>query len=86
MKEQKREVEAEQKQCQNRLAQLSAEISKSLSGDSAFTPDMLSMAIEDAKVKLQATEDKLAELNYGLKNSQGAMKKLDVYYEQFLAQ
>ena len=44
------------------------------------------MAIEDAKVKLQATEDKLAKLNYGLNNSQGAMKKLGVYYEQFLAQ
>ena len=83
MKEQKRDVETEQKRCRDRLAQLSAEISNSLSGESAFTPDVLSMAIEDAKTKLQASKDKLAELNYGLNNSQGAMKKLDVYYEQF---
>ena len=83
MKEQRREVQQEHTQWKERLEQLSTEISKSLTGDSAFTPDMLSMAIDDAKAKLQATEDKLAELNYGLHNSQGAMKKLDTYYEQF---
>jgi len=32
---------------------------------------------------LQDTGDKLAQLNYGLNNSQGAMKKLDFYYDQF---
>ena len=83
MKEQKRTVQQENIQWKERLAQLSLEISKSLTGDSSFTPDMLSMAIDDAKVKVQAAEDKLAELNYAINNSQGAMKKLDVHYEQF---
>ena len=44
---------------------------------------MLSMAIDSVKTELQGTDDALARLNYGLNNSQGAMKKLDHYYEQF---
>jgi DNA invertase Pin-like site-specific DNA recombinase len=83
MKTHKREVEQENRKLKDRLAQLSAEISKSLSGESKFTPDMLSMAIENTKTALRETEDKLVQLNYGLNNSQGAMKMLDSYYEQF---
>ncbi len=83
MKAQKRETEQENKRCKERLAQLSGEIAKSLSGDSAFSPDMLAMAIDSTKAELQATEDKLTQLNYTLNNSQGAMKKLDFYYDQF---
>ena len=83
MKSQKHEAEQESKKWKERLAQLSAEISKALTGDSAFSPEMLSTAINSAQTELQKTEDKLAQLNYGLNNSQGAIKKLNVYYEQF---
>ncbi len=62
MKIQKREAEQENKRWKERLAQLSAEISKALTGESPFTPDMLSMAIDNAKTELQKTEDKLAQL------------------------
>jgi DNA invertase Pin-like site-specific DNA recombinase len=84
MKLHKRELEIESKKSKERLAQLSAEIAKSLSGDSAFAPDVLAMAIDNTKSELQNADDKLAQLNYALNNSQGAMKKLDVYYDQFL--
>ena len=83
MKSQYREAEQEHGMLTGRLAQLSSEISKSLTGESKFTPDMLSMAIDSTKTMLQKSEDTLAQLNYGLNNSQGAMKKLDHYYEQF---
>ena len=83
MKSQKREAEQENKRCKEQLAQLSGEIAKSLTGDSAFSPDMLAMAIENTKTELQNSEDKLAQLNYALTNNQGAMKKLDFYYDQF---
>jgi hypothetical protein len=83
MKLTQREAEAEYKKQKDRLVQLSAEISKSLSGESAFTPDMLSMAIDNAKTELQKWEDSLAQLNYSIHNSQGAMKMLDTHYEQF---
>jgi hypothetical protein len=33
--------------------------------------------------QFQGSEDKLAQINYALYNSQGAMKKLDFYYDQF---
>ena len=66
----------------DRLSQLSAEISKSLTGESKFTPDMLSMAIENTQAELQKSEEMLVQLNFSLNNSQGAMKKLDHYYEQ----
>ena len=36
-----------------------------------------------SKADIQSIEDKLAQLNYSLNNSQGAMKKLDYYYDQF---
>ena len=62
---------------------MTAEISKSLTGESKFTPDMLSMAIDNTKSELQKSEDTLAQLNFKLNNSQRAMKKLDHYYEQF---
>jgi hypothetical protein len=83
MKAQRREVEQENRKCKERLAQLSGEIAKSLTGDSAFAPDVLAMAIDSAKSDIQSTEDKLAQLNYALNNSQGAMKKLDYHYDQF---
>jgi DNA invertase Pin-like site-specific DNA recombinase len=83
MKQKVREVEQEKKQLNEQLTKSSAEILKSLTGNSAFTPDMLSMAIDSAKTELQKKEDELAQLNYNLNNSQGALKKLDLYYEQF---
>ena len=83
MKLQQREVEQENRKLKDRLSQLSAEISKSLTGESKFTPDMLSMAIENTQAELQKSEEMLVQLNFSLNNSQGAMKKLDHYYEQF---
>jgi len=82
-KAEQREVSQENRKLKDSLAQLSAEISKSLTGDSTFTPDMLSMAIDNMKAELQKSDDKLAQLNYEINNSQGAMKKLDHYYDQF---
>ena len=79
----KREIERENKLCKERLAQSLSEIAKSLTGESAFSPDMLAMVIENTKTELQNSEDKLAQLNYALTNNQGAMKKLDFYYDQF---
>jgi len=65
------------------LTKLSLEITKSLIEDSKFTPDMISMAIDKTKAKLQQSEEKLAQLNYEINNSQDAMKNLDYYYDQF---
>jgi DNA invertase Pin-like site-specific DNA recombinase len=83
MKTKKREAEQEIKQWNERLAQLTEEIPKSLMGKSTFAPDILSMAIDSAKTKLQNTEDILAQLNHNLSDSQSVLKKLNFHYEQF---
>jgi len=79
----KKEAEQERKKLKERLNQLSDEISRSLLGESSFTPDMLSMAIDKAKAELQKAEETVSLLSYSVSNSQGAMKKLDHYYDQF---
>jgi len=83
MKAHKREAEQENKRCKERLAQLSSEIAKSLTDESAFAPDVLAMAIDNTQAELRNSDERLVQLNYGLNNSQGAMKKLDFYYDQF---
>ena len=83
MKVQEREVQQEKKNLTKSLASLTAEISKSLTGDSKFTSDILSMAIDKTKTDLQNAEDKLAQRNFEINNTQGAVKKLDSYYDQF---
>ena len=79
----RKKSERENKKLKEQLTHLSGEIAKALTGKSSFTPDMLSMAIDTVKADLRKTEDKLAELNFGLNNNQGAVKKLDFYYAQF---
>ena len=69
----------ENRKLKDSLAKLSADLSKSLMGESQFAPDMLSMAIDDTKSELQRTEDKQAQFNYEINNSQGSVKKLDHY-------
>jgi len=83
MKAHKREAEQKSKKRKKDLTLLTSEISKSLMGESAFTPDLLSMAVDNAKTELQEIEDKLVQLNYELDNSQGVIRKLNLYYEQF---
>ena len=83
MKSQKREVEKENIRLKEKLKKLRDMIADSLTGDCVFSPEELSRAIEDTKIEIHSSEDKLAQLNYALNNSQGAMKKLDFYYDQF---
>ena len=83
LKHDKRDTELEYKKCEERLSNLSSEIAKSLTGESSFTPDVLATAIDNTKTELNKLHDKLTKLNYGLNNTQGAMKKLDFYYDQF---
>jgi len=83
LKIQERETLQEKKILEESLTSLTAEISKSLNGDSTFTPDVLSNAINNAKKEMQKIEEKLAQLNYEINNSQGSMKKLDHFYDQY---
>ena len=65
------------------VVELSAEIGKSLIGESRFTPDILSASIENTNEMLKQKETELNDINYRLANQQTAMGKLDYYYSQF---
>lgn len=66
-----------------RLVELSAEIAKALMGESVFTPEVLSQAIQLAKEEIRQDEQKLQEIENALQNKESAMKNLDIYYSQF---
>lgn len=74
-----KEIEKLKKQ----VVELSAEIGKSLIGESRFTPDILSASIENTNDLLKQKETELNDINYRLANQQTAMGKLDYYYSQF---
>ena len=82
-KDQMRMAEQERRRLDERLSQLADEVGKSLTGESLYTPDVLSMSIEKTKKELQGVEDSIVKFNFMLNNSQGAMSKLDFYYDQF---
>ena len=65
------------------VVELSAEIGKSLIGESRFTPDILSSSIENTNDLLKQKETELNDINYRLANQQTARGKLDYYYSQF---
>jgi hypothetical protein len=44
---------------------------------------VLSAVIDNTKGTISKLEEKLAQLNFSLNNTQGAMKKIDFYYDRF---
>ncbi len=65
------------------VVELSAEIGRSLLGESRFTPDILSTSIDNTNDLLHKKETELEDIKYKLANQQNAMGKLDFYYSQF---
>ena len=63
--------------------ELSAEIGKSLIGESRFTPEILSASIENTNAIIRQKETELNDINFKLANQQNAIGKLDYYYSQF---
>lgn len=73
----------ETEKIRKQVVELSAEIGRSLIGESRFTPDMLSASIEATNALLHQKETELLEVQNALANQQTAMEKLDYYYAQF---
>lgn len=65
------------------MVELSAEIGRSLLGESRFTPDILSTSIDNTNDLLHKKETELNDIKFKLANQQNAMGKLDFYYSQF---
>lgn len=76
-------IEKEIDKLKRQVIELSAEIGKSLLGESRFTPYMLSASIDNTNDLLHKKEIELNDIKFKLANQQNAMGKLDFYYSQF---
>lgn len=83
LKKKQNRLEKEVEKLKRQIIELSAEIGKSLIGESRFTPDMLSASIDATNALLKQKETELNDIDYKLANQQTAMGKLDYYYSQF---
>lgn len=76
-------LEKENSSLERKLKELTEEIAASLIGDSKFTPDVLSLAIENTKTKLNENVTRLAEKRHQLNCKEDELGKVDYHYEQF---
>ena len=76
-------LEKEVEKLERQIVELSAEIGKSLLGESRFTPDMLSTSVDNTNDLLYKKEIELSDIKFKLANQQNAMGKLDFFYSQF---
>ena len=79
-----KDLKADNDKLKQQLVQLSDEIANALMGNSKFTPDMLSNAIDNAKEKISANTELITECEFKIGNQQKAVENLDYYYETFL--
>ena len=79
----RKKLEADNEKLKSKLKGLTDEIGNALAGESKFTIDTLSMAIESSKEQIRINEQKLTDLELEILDQEGAMKRLDYYYEQF---
>ena len=83
LKKKQGRIQKEIDKLKRQVVELSAEIGRSLIGESRFTPDILSASIENTNTILRQKETELNDINYKLANQQNAIGKLDYYYSQF---
>ena len=83
IKKEIKQLEKENSLLERKLKELTEEIASALLGDSKFTPDILSMAIENTKNKLNENVSCLAEKRHQLNCKEEEMGKIDYHYEQF---
>ena len=83
IKKEIKRLEKENNSLERKLKELTEEIASSLLGDSRFTPDVLSMAIENTKIKLNENVSCLAEKRHQLSCKEEEMGKIDYHYDQF---
>ena len=81
----KRELTAQKESLQKHLKELSAEVGKSLCGESTFPVDVLSMSINTTKEDLSAADKLLESCDEELEKQSDLLGKLDFYYEQFVS-
>lgn len=83
MRKRLNELKKDNESLKNQLIELSGEIANALMGNSKFTPDMLSDAIEATKKKIADNSEQIADYELKVGNQQTAIDNLDYYYNNF---
>lgn len=78
-----KELKSENENLKKQLIELSGEIANALMGESKFTPDMLSNAIETTKEKIADNSELISKYELKIGNQQDAIDNLDYYYDAF---
>ena len=78
-----KELEKDSESQKSKLRDLTEEIADALIGNSKFTPDILSMAIEKCKQKIVDNNAEIQELHQRLENQEEELTRIDYYYSQF---
>ncbi len=81
----KKSLMNEKVRIERRLAELAVEVGKSLSGESVFTTDVLTMSINSTKDELSSVEERLNNCEKALEEKKDVLDKLDYYYNQFVS-
>ncbi len=76
-------LKAERDKIQNRLDELSSEVGRCLSGESRFSVDVLSMAIDKTKSELKGVDKRLEDCGTELSRQRDVLEKLDYHYSHF---
>ncbi|MBR0277839.1 MAG: recombinase family protein [Clostridia bacterium] len=84
-KKQHKVLVAEIEKLRKRLNELSVEVGKSISGESVFTVDVLSMSINATREEMKNAETQLLKCEDDLETQKELLEKLDYYYEQFVS-
>lgn len=85
LRQEMKRMEKEIETLKRKLCELTAEIANSLMGDSKFTPDVLSLAIENTKGKIADNVTNMADMQNRFRDTEGEMKNIDVYYKEFMS-
>lgn len=82
---QRKKLDDEKFRLGKRLREASMEIGKSLTGESVFSTDVLSMSINAIKEDLTRIEKQIATCETELEAKDEVLRKLDFYYDQFVS-
>ena len=85
MRKQIKSLERDSVAQKSKLKDLTEEIADALIGNSKFTPEILSMAIEKCKQKIVDDNNEIQELKLRMENQEDEMGKIDYYYNQFVS-
>ena len=85
LRKKSKDLRTENEKLKQQLVQLSDEIANALMGESKFTPDMLSNAIDNTKEKIATNAELISEYELKIGNQQTVIDNLDYYYDTFLS-